>query len=644
MVQAGAGDSHLGCFHPAVLWAAAAAAVSVTASTCAECSPEKIPSCIQVDGKEAFSHIIVGGGTAGCLTAYLQAKWMQDRRMMGNVLLVERGEGYTPDRGPNPKMEGWYDNWGIFGEAHAAVREDGSYYPVTGTDHRGLGGCGTHDTRITFQPTKDKKKELASAMGWSLSRINTYYQAALNMMPIERAILQPEQFYADVITSLTKPSSDGTPPLKRVKDDNYNTEIVVDSVAENALAMFPDEQRWTSALLLHDEVRPANLIVLTTATADRVLIEHNSAGNEIFATGVIVRDADNAERLIKLDEGGLLAVTGGAIGTPAILQRSGVGPRRVLRALGIDVKVDNDEVGHGVDHPEIGLMYAWNKDIEVPRGGAMGWPLSLFLATPPDETESIHGTHERNSFVQCHFGAGVAEPYTDADAVVCTPSCTEPDHGAGFRVQIVSKDPLQSTELIHAEQTADMNALYDGLIRAVEVCSKLQIDGLAGARIKPPSSLDLSDKNTALAWIRDNHFTVYHWSSTCPAGIHGRVADNTFRVLREPNTGSGSQGVVKNLYIGSAASLPDLPEANPHLTVSAFSFALAKSMHKEMCDRRGVKYVEPVEFRQARQTLSANGAELRVVRRGKAVPDLSSIAAAHGAAWARRHQSDDNSE
>ncbi|CAM9285746.1 unnamed protein product, partial [Ectocarpus fasciculatus] len=576
-----------------------------------------------------FSHVVVGGGTAGCLTAYLQAKWMQDQGIKGRVILVERGEGYSPDWGPNPKMEGWYDNWGSFGEAHASVREDGSYYPVTGTDHRGLGGCGTHDTRITFQPTQEKKRELAAAMGWSLARIDKYYQAALNMIPIERAILQPEQFYADVITSLTKPSADGIAPLMRVKDDHYNTEIVVNSVAENALAMFPDEQRWTSALLLHEAVQPANLTVLTNVTTDRILIENDRTRNELTATGVIVRDHNNVERLIRLDKDGLLAVTGGAIGTPAILQRSGIGPRKVLSALEIDVKVANDEVGHGVDHPEVGLMYEWNKDIEVPRGGAMGWPLSLFLSTPPDDTESLHGNHPRNAFVQCHFGAGVAEPYTDADAVVCTPSCTEPDHRAGFRVQVVSRDPQQSTELIHAEQTADMHALYNGLIRAAVVCSKLQNDGLAGARIKPPISLDLTDKDTVLAWIRDNHFTVYHWSSTCPAGIHGRVADSDFRVLREPINGGGSQGVVKNLYIGSAASLPDLPEANPHLTVSAFSFALAESMHREMCDRRGLKYVEPVEFIQARGTLLENGSELRVMRRGEAVPDLSAVASSH---------------
>jgi hypothetical protein len=38
-----------------------------------------------------FNTIIIGGGTAGCTTAYILAKWMDESNIPGNVLLIEKG-------------------------------------------------------------------------------------------------------------------------------------------------------------------------------------------------------------------------------------------------------------------------------------------------------------------------------------------------------------------------------------------------------------------------------------------------------------------------------------------------------------------------------------------------------------------------
>lgn len=51
-----------------------------------------------------------------------------------------------------------------------------------------------------------------------------------------------------------------------------------------------------------------------------------------------------------------------------------------LEKFNIPVIVDNEDVGHGVDHVEVPVQYSWlnewnEKDGKPPRGGPMSWPL-----------------------------------------------------------------------------------------------------------------------------------------------------------------------------------------------------------------------------------------------------------------------------
>lgn len=278
--------------------------------------------------EEKFSNIIVGGGTAGCTVAYLTAKWMQFNNIPGTVLLIDRGvDFFDAKNGPNPYIKNWFENWGSFGEAHPSEREDGSMYPVTGSDHKGVGGCGTHDTRITFQVMPETVRRFAELMGWTEDQILQYYQAALNIMPLTRAIPEhtPEAFYEAVQKNLPA-------DMLSVEHNEHKARVNVNSLAEVSVACYPNEVRWTSAYLLHDSVRPSNLKVLPHAVVDRVVLEKR--GETVVATGVVVRlDADaeagagkdKVEWVARLDEKGEIALTGGAFGTVSVLQRSGVG-------------------------------------------------------------------------------------------------------------------------------------------------------------------------------------------------------------------------------------------------------------------------------------------------------------------------------
>jgi hypothetical protein len=62
---------------------------------------------LSVDGINKFSSIIVGGGTSGCTTAYILAKWMDDNKVPGHVLLIDRGVSFNTKAGPSPRLALW---------------------------------------------------------------------------------------------------------------------------------------------------------------------------------------------------------------------------------------------------------------------------------------------------------------------------------------------------------------------------------------------------------------------------------------------------------------------------------------------------------------------------------------------------------
>ena len=68
---------------------------------------------------------------------------------------------------------------------------------------------------------------------------DSYYQAALNLMPIAPAFHagNPSSFYSSVIEALTEGGNiDGA--MRRLRDDVHGTVMTVDSIAQASLAMY----------------------------------------------------------------------------------------------------------------------------------------------------------------------------------------------------------------------------------------------------------------------------------------------------------------------------------------------------------------------------------------------------------------------
>lgn len=218
---------------------------ATSSSNNAPSSPSGTKMTFSANGSDTFAYIVVGGGTAGCITAYLLAKWLENNGRSETVLLLDRGPPFSAAEGPSPVMDAWYDNWGSFGEAHTAFRADGSDYPVVPTTHNGVGGCGSHDTRISFLMREEQRNRVSSAMGWSSARCKMYFQAALDLIPLQPSMPEEEEFYSKLITSL----SDKSFPhhYDRLPGNCYNTATpVIKTFGQPLMAMYTSEYLRTT--------------------------------------------------------------------------------------------------------------------------------------------------------------------------------------------------------------------------------------------------------------------------------------------------------------------------------------------------------------------------------------------------------------
>ena len=612
-------------------------------------TPSAIPR-LHVGGRDEFAAIIVGGGAGGCVTAYHLANWMQERGLPGTVLLVERGAPHSAVAAPNPDLASWFGEWASFSETHQTRLATGDAFATPASSHRGMGGASTHDTRITFAVRDQQLERMASAMQWQPEFLRACYQAALDLMPLRRALPQPEPFFDAVVGTLTKPAADGRPALLRAMPNNqFDTAIVEDTIAEVAVAAFESTSsdsvtRWTPAHLLADSVRPANLVVVADADVERVVLAA-TPDRPIKATGVLLRQRDGSRVEARVDASGEVIIAAGALHSPAILQRSGIGPADTLTALGIDVVVANDEVGHGCDHNEFGVLYEWLHKWDDARGvatkgGVHGWPLVLYSTLTDEHRGGVPSgsSDSAEPIMQAHMGAGNAEPYTSDTAVVISPNCVRPDPRAGFRVHISSPTDLHAPAHVLWASAAEMRGDYEnmarGVRRTVQLFERLREAGIVGRRIEPPAEVDLLDTDRLVEHIAKFHGSAFHWMCTCRAGAQDGVVDESFRV----RTGTGaSAGPIANLRVGSGASLPEIPEGNPHLTITAFALALAldvlRTRSSNAHSSAAGSAALPASLQRAQQTLRASAGTLVTRAPGQESPCLAEVASKHVAAW-----------
>lgn len=494
----------------------------------------------------SWDYVIVGAGTAGCVLAN---RLSEDPDV--KVLLLEAGKrdnyiwihipvGYLHCIG-NPRVD-----WGFKTTSDPGLNGRSLLYP------RGkvLGGCSSINGMIYMRGQAwdyDHWRQLGLT-GWGWEDVLPYFRKSEDHYSWDddhhaqggNLRVEEQRMSWELLDAFRDACVQNGIPKTRDFNDGDNFGSAYFQVTQKS------GLRWNGAKAF---LRPAssrpNLHVQTEAHVDRILFDNG------VATGLKL-EVEGSEAKVQVD--GELILAAGAIGSPQLLELSGVGQPDVLKAVGIDPISENRNVGENLqDHLQLRPVFkvknaltmnelagSWVGKAKIgleylfKRSGPMSMApsqLGVFARTDPSfETPNVQYHVQPLSLPK--FG----QPLHDFPAMTASVCNLRPESRGSVHVATPNKSDQPDIKPNYLSAEADKRVAADAirLTRRIMASSAMQ-------PYEPEEYLpgpDYTSEDELVKAAGDIGTTIFHPVSTCRMGtdeasvVDGRLKLRGFENIR----------------------------------------------------------------------------------------------------------------